>query len=225
MQAYRFLFCFILLALAANAAVIRTKAICDSNMTPGTTQQIAVDPILPQTLSLHRISSSELGLTQTGHLSCAAATFQDDFVFTVTGGLVQGFFSPCFEVGAECFQGGASSSASFGNNGISNGGNQGGFNACGPSLTAFTLGVPQTFTLSLSASANAGIKFANRAQAGANALLDSFEFFNDSGRAVSGVTYALVEVPEPPFMYVFCGRVLAILPAALLPSNIVPSAS
>jgi hypothetical protein len=147
-----------------------------------------------------------------GEFATDTQELQEDLVFTVTSGPAQGFFQPCLDVSEDWFQGEARGFASFGRISVSASG-QGTFGTCGDFVfptQSFTLGVPQTATLSLSAFATAGSLDPDvQAQAGASARLDGFLFFDYGMNLVSGVTYSLVggtvAVPEPATGFLLLG--------------------
>lgn len=124
----------------------------------------------------------------------ASANFFDDFVFTVNGGIGNGFFFPCFSGSSD-----AGTSVSIGLAGIglsisdliniSN---------CGlppffPAPKPFTFGVPQIVQVGMTGSGNLPLT----REAGAAVGLDHILFFDPSGNQLSNVTFTLVEVPEP----------------------------
>lgn len=135
-----------------------------------------------------------------GSYASQSDELQGLFTFTVTGGLDQGYFSPCLEVMQDYFQGTANATASFGAVTLSMAG-RGFVQSCypnGSTYSIFTLGEPQVFEMLLSAFASAGSDYSSSAQATASASLTGFQFLDSSMNPVSGVTYSLVEdVPEP----------------------------
>jgi hypothetical protein len=145
----------------------------------------------------------------------ATATFQDDYLFTVTGGSGSGMVEPCITASWDADRGGAGAGISFGSASLSGGGSQGGFSqSCeggSPiSLLPFTFGVPQMVSVFMSASADAPT---TSSEGDASASLDGFQFFDDSGNQLSNVHFSLVSasvspsVPEPgmwfPLLAVF----------------------
>lgn len=205
----RLWFCFLLPVFAAHAASISTTtATCNGATTTSSTSASCGNGAATSADSFVNNNFVQALAGAMGQRESAAATaeFQDDLVFTVTKGPAQGFFLPCLDVEADWFQGEAGAGAAFG---ISVGTPfEGSFGTCGgflgfPPPQSFTLGVPQTETLSLSAYAEAGsFDPSLQAQAGASAALDGFFFFDSSMNPVSGVTYSLAEeplvaVPEP----------------------------
>jgi len=193
---YKLAFSFVLLANSVNAASISTfgletcdgggavRRFCGTGGPPGGLETVSV----------------EVGPLIRGQFGWESDVIQGDVSFTVTGGLGQGFFAPCFEVSQDYFYGTANASATFGQatfsipfKGIQDG--------CGSEMS-FTLGVPQTFAISLSAYASAGTNLTDTAQANAGVGLTGFEFFDSSQNPVSGADYSLsvvapFPVPEP----------------------------
>jgi hypothetical protein len=130
-------------------------------------------------------------------LTFTNASFADDYVLTVTGGVGQGFFVPCMFAGGYGFGTEAQlASASFGNSTVTFGG------SCAvpyppftPLIqllpTPFTFGVPQTFPISLSIRfEDGGVEYAD---------IWGFQFFDTFGNPITNAQFTLVSVdlPEP----------------------------
>lgn len=141
----------------------------------------------------------------------ATATFQDDYLFTVTGGSGSGMIEPCIAVFWDNDRGNGDAGISFGSTGFSTEGGtrEGALASCDGfsiPLLPFTFGVPQVVTVSMSATAQVGI---TPSQVDDSADLDGFQFFDDSGNQLSNVHFSLVStsVPEPgmwfPLLAVF----------------------
>jgi len=184
----------------ATAATISTSVTCDGVTTVGTFSASCNDG--------HYMASADLlvsgGLSIGVHVSpstefppgtgSASANFFDDFVFTVNGGIGNGFFFPCFFGSSDA---GTSVSMGLAGIGLSISDN---FNVsnCGlppffPAPKPFTFGVPQIVQVGMTGSGN----FPLPREADASVGLDHILFFDPSGNQLSNVTYTLVEVPEP----------------------------
>ena len=136
----------------------------------------------------------------------ATASFQDDYLFTVTTGPSEGFFGACFSGDGDTYLGGDIANGNFGGSAVSSMTRAFSFSTC-PSpgvftgnLVPFTLGVPINASFSLYASVSTnGPTPQGFAQVSFSGLL----FFDSMGSPISGVTYTLDEVstlggvPEP----------------------------
>jgi hypothetical protein len=175
---------------------------------PGQSASATVDAQLfyQDTLGGGTYSSGSPGVTTSVeppncHFPCTTAavtnaSFADDYVLTVTGGVGQGFFEPCMFAGGFGFGTEAQlASASFGEFTLTFAG------SCAVPLpdipliqtlrTPFTFGVPQTFTVSLSIQfEDGGTEYAD---------LWGFHFFDTFGRPITNAHFTLVSVdlPEP----------------------------
>lgn len=134
--------------------------------------------------------------------SSAMASLSQDFILTVTGGQgdgyaeTQGLYASGQWRGPQAW---ASASVSLGGCSFES------YSDVHPPQNCqvpFVFGVPQTLTLSLSASASAG-PYTDQAGATGSAggpygFPDGFVFFNDQGQPLSGVTYTFVTTDLPP---------------------------
>jgi hypothetical protein len=141
----------------------------------------------------------------------AAAAFQDDYFFTVTGGSGSGTINPCIAVNWDNDRGSGDAGIAFGSASLSTGdgggtrvGNLGSCEGFSISSLPFTFGVPQRVTVSMSASAQIGL---TPSQVDDSARLDGFQFFDDSGNQLSNVHFSLVSVsvPEPGMWFPLLG--------------------
>jgi hypothetical protein len=130
----------------------------------------------------------------------ASATFQDDYLLTVTGGSGAGSIKPCMSTFWNAFRGGADIEIGFGNSGLGIGFPSFGSNAScpGPSqvaLVPFTFGVPQIISVSMSARASGAFPSDVSVFGG----LSSLQFFDNAGNQITDVHFTLISttVPEP----------------------------
>lgn len=133
-----------------------------------------------------------------GPETSASATFDDEYVLTVTGGVGNGLFMPCMMAGASTSPPStAGASASFGSVGVSSLPQQDIGNCLASFLfqfLPFTFGVPQTFELSASAHATGSL-----GEGDAGASFSKILFFDTAMNPLTGVDFTLVsvDVPEP----------------------------
>lgn len=140
-----------------------------------------------------------IGPLPRGNFRSDQKAFNDDLTVTVTSGPTQGFLSPCLFASADWFQGFASASASFGRSFLMPITRGGGGDTCGPPSVlpeSFTLGVPQSYEINLSASASAGSNFSDSAQADAMAGFEGLLFSDSSGHPID-VSFSVGEAPIP----------------------------
>jgi hypothetical protein len=205
----------------ASAATISTSATCDGVTSFGTLSASCNDG--------HYMASANLvisgGLSVGVHVSpstgfppgtgSASANFSDDFVFTVNGGIGNGFFFPCFFGSSD-----AGTSVTMGLAGIGLGindflnhsncmGNQP--VAGSPAPKPFTFGVPQIVQVDMTGSGNLPLT----READASESLDNILFFNPSGNLLSNATFTLVEVPEPAAWSLLCVGLMFSLAVAI----------
>jgi hypothetical protein len=181
----------------ASAAIINTTATCDGVTTVGTfgascndgrmEAGAGIDAPLFASDAQHFgvvVHAGESGFPP--GMSGASANFSGDYVFTVTGGIGNGFFFPIFFL----YHNGATAGMSFA--GISG-------DPCFPPPNIvscskpFTFGVPQIVAVGMGGEASA---FSSRA-ADASASLNQILFLDPAGNILSNATFTLVEVPEP----------------------------
>src|SRR5581483_2233997 len=101
-----------LLITCAHATLITTAQVSCDGATFTSTSSISCSSLTSATVGSSSVQVMS-GTTAAGHFASASAVFQDDFVFTVTGGPAGGFFLPCFSAGQDYFQGSAQAVASF----------------------------------------------------------------------------------------------------------------
>jgi hypothetical protein len=149
----------------------------------------------------------------------ASATFQDDYVLTVTGGSGSGSIWPCMFASWDNYRGSGNAGINFGGSAVSAPGSStsgGTFGRCeGPPntpLIPFTFGVPQTITVSMSGFATVGI---TPSQVGDSVYLRGLQFFDTAGNPLADVHFTLVStaVPEPSTLALLFGGLCLIVSA------------
>jgi hypothetical protein len=179
----------------ATAATISTSATCDGVTTFGTTNAFCNDGRFMADASLGAPSivsnpgpgtfgvSVSAGPITLGFGS-ASARFSGDYVFTVNGGIGNGFFCPVIFV----FH------SSGGSAGMSFAGIEGFSCDVFSEYQPFTFGVPQIVGIGMGGDAGSGSRTTD-----ASAFLDQIAFSDPAGNPLSNVTYTLasVDLPEP----------------------------
>jgi len=191
----------------ATAATISTSATCDGLTISGTTNAFCNDGFFmasanleapsivtnpgPGTFSVF-VSAGPVAGPPPLSSGSASARFSGEYLFTVTGGIGNGFFFPCFNRG---FDTGATSEISFAGVGLE------GLN-CASSVFAssipFSFGVPQIVGIGMGGDAEVDTHHFNE-ESDASASLEVILFFDSSGNVLTNVTYTLasVDLPEP----------------------------
>jgi hypothetical protein len=205
-----------LLAYSARAGTIAVYATCDGVAYGPTSATCGGGPGSPvyasATVDINNtgpgfnISVSAQTISNVGHPAYASASITGDFAFLVTGGLTQGFFEPCVDIGADA---NGDASGFLGNSFFGPVQSFGPFQSrqCGLP-TAFTAGVALTLWAGLRAEGETFFNGGQSAEGMATVLLF------DSSMNPSGGDYSLTEigdfgppaVPEPSSGWlVLCG--------------------
>jgi hypothetical protein len=192
------------------AATITTQVNCDgvvynaltcSDSQTGASVSIAVDA--------QYVDSIGMGISADGFADpfpppfvgySAEASFQDDYLFTVTGGSGSGMIRPCISAFSDNYRGLGDAGIGFGNAGLEGpGGQANSSDSCEGAYIdeiPFTFGIPQVVTVDMSASVQIE---ETPSETDDSAYLYGLQFFDDSGNQLSNVHFSLVSttVPEP----------------------------
>ena len=214
-----------LAAGCAGAATITTQVECNGEVSSGTTSafcsnavsiaraSIGASPQYQDSVGFSIFADGGTFASPPPFVTfSASALFHDDYVLTVTGGSGAGSLLPCILATWDNFRGSGMATIDFGGSALGTIGNPrlGGVGSCEgsaiPSIL-FVFGVPQTISVSMSATARVGIA---PSQVDDGATLSGFQFFDAAGQQLTNVHFTLVSasVPEPrtlvPFLAGLC---------------------
>ena len=189
----KLLLCFVLLAGSTFAEpVITTQIDCPV---------VSGEGAAGCTANAGEYFASVLVYPGANHSGSASASFRDEYVLTVIAGPEQGFIGGCFYGSGDTYQGSDFAGGNFAGFGVNSGTRAFNFDTCPQSggyngeLMSYTLGVPITSTLGLSASVSTS---GATPQAQASVNFTGFVFFDASMNPASDINYSFDEVPGPP---------------------------
>ena len=188
----KLLLCFVLLSGSTFAApVINTQVDCPV---------VSGEGAAGCTANAGEYFASVFVYPGANHYGSASASFSDEYVLTVIAGPEQGFIGACFYGSGDTYQGSDYADGGFAGLGVASTMRAFNFDTCPQSggyngeLMSYTLGVPITSFLGLSASVSTS---GATPQAQASANFTGFVFFDASMNPASGVNYSFDEVPGP----------------------------